>query len=321
MIWAYPDIQLILILGTSFALLYGLYLTRFWLINRRLKVEKSRLLTKLFLRVLYFGLFLVALAGPSVGTAVEEVKQEGKDIFLAVDLSQSMNAKDIGPDRLQRIKFELKELLKNFPSNRIGLIIFSTEAYLQCPLTFDQHVLQLYIDGLHTGLVPGGSTDLGGPLRIALERFQNDNTPEESSKSIVLISDGEDFGKNYESILSDLSDQGIRVFSLGIGTEEGSVIPARNGVILNPTDGQPVISKLDQSSLQQIAAETGGAYFEISDQVNQLNDLVKGLEMVESTTIGSKQIETSSNKYFYFLLAALALSLLDMILPIKTIKL
>ncbi|SFN83092.1 Ca-activated chloride channel family protein [Algoriphagus ornithinivorans] len=321
MIWAYPDIKLIAILAGIFILLYLVYLSRYWAINRRLQVEKRRLFTKLVIRTLYFILFLIALAGPSIGTSTKEVKEEGKDIFIAIDLSQSMNATDIGPSRLQRIKFELKNLIKSFPSDRIGLIIFSSEAFMQCPLTFDQSVLQLYLDGLNTGLVPNSGTDLRGPLKMALERFNNDESMEVKSKSIVLISDGENFGDDLDDVGDRLSDAGIKVYSLGIGTEKGSSIPRGNGVIINPETGKPAETKLDRGSLKYIASETGGQYFEISDEAQELGDLTAALERLEGGTVGTRKIETSSNKYFYFLLAGLVLSLIDMILPIKTIRL
>jgi Ca-activated chloride channel family protein len=309
------------LLAGLFGLLYFIYLYRYWSINKRLEVEKRRLFTKMVLRTIYFALFLVAFAGPSIGTSTKEIKEEGKDIFIAVDLSQSMNATDIGPNRLQRIKFELKEFTKSFPSDRIGLIIFSSEAFLQCPLTFDQSVLQLYIDGLNTGLVPNFGTDLNAPLRIALDRFEQDESQEVKSKSIILISDGENFGDELESIGSQLNDLGVKVFSLGIGTESGSTIPRGNGLVMDPQTGQPARTILERTPLQQIAAETDGQYFEISDQVQEVGDLINRLERLEGGVTGSRIVEASANKYFYFLLVALGLSLLDMILPIKTIKL
>ncbi|MEN2282495.1 VWA domain-containing protein [Algoriphagus sp. SE2] len=321
MIWAYPDVKLTLFLAGLFSLLYFVYLFRYWSINKRLEVEKRRLFTKMVLRTTYFALFLVAFAGPSIGTSTKEIKEEGKDIFIAVDLSQSMNATDIGPNRLQRVKYELKEFTKSFPSDRIGLIIFSSEAFLQCPLTFDQSVLQLYIDGLNTGLVPNFGTDLNAPLRIALERFEQDESQEVKSKSIILISDGENFGDELESIGTQLNDLGVKVFSLGIGTESGSTIPRGNGVVIDPQTGQPAKTVLERTPLQQIAAETDGQYFEISDEVQEVGDLINRLERLEGGVTGSRIVEASANKYFYFLLAALALSLIDMILPIKTIKL
>lgn len=320
MIWAYPDIRLTLLLSGVFVLLYILYLTRFWSINRRLKVEKQRLFTKLFIRTAYFILFLIAFAGPSIGNSFKEVKEEGKDIFIAVDLSQSMNATDIGPSRLQRIKFELKNLIKSFPSDRIGLIIFSSEAFMQCPLTFDQAVIQLYIDGLNTGLVPNAGTDLTAPLRMALDRFLKDESQEIKAKSVILISDGENFGEGFDAMISELVDSNIKVFALGIGTPQGSQIPRGNGVVIDPSTGTPAITKLETQSLRYAASETSGEYFEISDESQQIGDLISAIDRLEGGVANTRMVEASSNKYFYFLLAALSLALLDMILPIKTIK-
>lgn len=321
MIWAYPDVKLTLLIAGLFALLYLIYLFRYWSINKKLEVEKRRLFTKMVLRGSYFTLFLIAFAGPSIGVSTKEIQEEGKDIFIAVDLSQSMNATDIGPSRLQRIKFELKNLTKSFPSDRIGLIIFSSEAFLQCPLTFDQSVLQLYIDGLNTGLVPNLGTDLNAPLRIAIDRFKSDESQEVTSKSVILISDGENFGDDLEGIGSELNELGIKVFSLGIGTEAGSTIPRGNGVVIDPETGKPAKTILNRTPLQQIAAETDGQYFEISDEVSEIGDLTGELERLEGGVTGSRVVEASANKYFYFLLVALALALLDMILPLKAIKL
>ena len=320
MIWAYPDLKLTLLLAGIFILLYLLYLSRFWSINRKLKVEKQRLFTKLFIRSLYFILFLIAFAGPSIGDSLKEVKEEGKDIFLAVDLSQSMVATDIAPNRLRRIQFELKELLKSFPSDRVGLIIFSAEAFMQLPLTYDQAVANLYIDGLSIGLVPSLGTDLSTPLRMALERFQADKSQEQKSRSVVLISDGEHFGEDLDGITEELVDEGIKVFTIGIGTDAGGEMPRGNGLVLDPQTGKVALTQLSREPLQFIAAETGGQYFEISDQSQEMGGLISAIENLEGGMANTRVVEASSNKYFYFLLAALALALLDMILPIKTIK-
>ncbi|OYX18312.1 MAG: aerotolerance regulator BatB [Algoriphagus sp. 32-45-6] len=321
MIWAYPDFRLTFLLAGIFILLYLLYISRFWLINRKLKVEKQRLFTKVIIRTLYFALFLIAFAGPSIGNSFKEVKEEGKDIFIAIDLSQSMVATDVPPNRLRRVQLELKELLKSFPTDRIGLIIFSTEAFLQLPLTYDQAVANLYIDGLNIGLVPNLGTDLNTPLRMAIDRFKSDQSPEQKSRSIILISDGEHFGDDLDGVISELTENGIKVFSLGIGTENGGQIPRGNGLVIDPQTGQPALSKLNPDPMRYVANETGGQYFEISDQVQEMGNLTSALESLEGGTSNTRVVEASSNKYFYFLLGALALALLDMILPIKTIKL
>jgi Ca-activated chloride channel homolog len=321
MIWAYPEFQLISWLALIFGVLYVGYLYRYYRINRSLQVTKHRLFLKLLLRTCYFILFLIALSGPSIGTSMKEIKEEGKDIFIAIDLSQSMNATDIGPTRLQRVKFELKNLVKSFTGDRIGLIIFSSEAFIQCPLTFDQNVLQLHLDGLNSGLVPNQGTDLGPPLSMAMQKFELEESQEIKSKSVVLISDGEDFGDTYGDISSELSDKGIKVFSLGVGTSQGSTIPRGNGVIIDPKTSQPAITRLEPNNLKKIASQTGGVYFELSDQASEIPDLIATLEREEGAVTGSRMVEASANKYFYFLLVALGLAILDMVLPLKTIKL
>lgn len=321
MIWAYPDNDLIIILAAIFSLLYGIYLYRFWRINRKLQVKKHRLLIKMGLRVIYFGLFLVALSGPSIGSAMKEIKQEGKDIFIAIDLSQSMNAEDIGPSRIQRVKFELQNLIRNFSSDRIGLIIFSSEAFIQCPLTFDQNVLQLHLDGLNTELVPNQGTDLAAPLSLALKKFNNEESNEPKSKSIILISDGEDFGEDFTDILDDIKDANVKVFTVGVGTYEGATIPARNGIIMDPKTGAPAISALETGNLKRIASQTEGAYFELSDEIQEIPQLVATIEKLEGAVTGTRMVEASANKYFYFLLVAFALALLDMALPLRTLSL
>ncbi|MFD2200698.1 vWA domain-containing protein [Shivajiella indica] len=321
MIWAYPDISLIIWLAVIFGLLYFGYLFRFYLINKKLNVSKHRLFFKLLLRISYFILFIIALAGPSIGTSLKEIKEEGKDIFIAIDLSQSMNATDIGPSRLQRIKFELKNLAKRFAGDRIGIIIFSSEAFIQCPLTFDQNVIQLHLDGLNTGLVPNQGTDLSSPLEMALSRYEMEESNGVKSKSVILISDGEDFADNFRDITNKLVDAGIKVFSLGVGTSQGSTIPKGNGLIMDQKTNQPAITRLESNNLKLIAAQTDGQYFELSDEVQEIPDLMMALERVEGTVMGSRMVEASANKYFYFLLMGLFLAVIDMILPFKTIKL
>jgi Ca-activated chloride channel homolog len=320
MIWAYPNFNTITLLAAFFSLLYIIYLYRFYRINKRLEVQKGSLVLKLLLRAVYFTLFLIAFAGPSIGGALKEIKEEGKDIFIAVDLSQSMNAQDISPSRLERVKLELKKMVKNFSSDRIGIIIFSSEAFIQCPLTFDQNVIQLHIDGLNTQLVPSFGTDVAAPLELALKKFQQDESPEPTAKSIILISDGEDFGENLNPVINSLNEAGVKVFSLGVGTAQGSTIPQGSGVVMDRRTSSPAITRLESANLKTISTKTDGQYFELSDEAMDMPYLISAIERLEGTVTGTRMVEASANKYFYFLLAALGLALLDMILPMRTIS-
>ena len=181
------------------------------------------------MRSLAICLIIVALLGPSFGETTKEVKSEGKDIYLAVDLSQSMNAFDIQPTRLEKVKFELKKIVESFSSDRIGLIIFSSEAFVQCPLTYDQSALNLFINTLNTSLVPNAGTDFGAPLNMALDKIDEIETAvtQQKAKIILMISDGEDFGDQTEEAAEKVVQSGVQLFALGVGTEVGSKLDSR----------------------------------------------------------------------------------------------
>src|SRR5688500_5613900 len=156
-----------------FAAFYVFYMIRVIRIAKRLKTSYGNIFIKFLFRTLYFALFIIALLGPSFGGSKKEVKSVGKDIMICVDLSKSMDAFDIQPTRLQKIKFEMKKIVAAFSSDRIGIIIFSSEAFMQCPLTYDQNALNLFIETMNSGLVPSSGTDFGPPLRMALNKLED----------------------------------------------------------------------------------------------------------------------------------------------------
>ncbi len=306
---------------TLFAIAYLLYLGRFWQINRKLRVSKTALLTKLIWRIAAFALVLFALMGPSFGESKREIKAIGKDIFIAVDLSQSMNAIDVQPSRLEKLKFEIKKLIQAFNSDRIGLIIFSSEAFMQCPLTFDQSALMLYFETLNSNLVPSGGTDFGAPLQMALDKLtaETDMDARPKAKMVLLISDGEDFGDDTESVVQALDDQGIKIFTLGIGTKEGGKIRQGNTFLKDRSTGEDVISKLDDRALRAIALQTDGKYFEISDSQNESSKLISAINQIEGEAIDTRTIDVTADKYYYFVLLALVMLVIDFLTPLKTV--
>lgn len=301
---------------------YMFYALRMWLIARQLKVSVSRLWAKFLLRSAYMACFIMALLGPSFENSTREIQAVGKDIFICVDLSESMNAYDIMPTRLEKLKFELKELIKNFSSDRIGLIIFAGEAFIQCPLTYDQSALNLFIETLSTTLVQGGGTDFGPPLSLALNRMsKSESGPEQfSSKIILLISDGEDFGENTNRYVDEISKSGIRLFTLGIGTEKGSRIHAGRG-FKKDRAGQEITTRLDASSLKRIASRANGKYFEISDKTNEISKLIQTINAIEGEIKDTRSIDANSNKYYLFLALGLVLLSIDMLFQFNVIRL
>jgi Ca-activated chloride channel family protein len=304
-----------------FILAYILYINRMVRISRILKASFPAIVSKVVLRTLYFLLFMVALLGPLMGNTTKEVQAVGKDIFIAVDLSQSMNATDVQPSRLEKVKYELRDLVKAFSSDRIGLIIFSSEAFVQCPLTYDQSALNLFIETLNTGLVPNTGTDFGPPLRMAFSKMEADNTApsQQKSKIIILISDGEDFGDETNDVAQEITSAGIKLFTLGVGTEEGSQILVR-GIPKTDNSGNVVTTRLEPQSLQQLADNTDGQYFEINNRRDDSSRLINAISQIEGELRDSRQIDTSSNKYLYFLLIGAVLFAADQLFKFKTVK-
>mgnify|MGYP001801075942 CR=1 FL=1 len=304
-----------------FCLLYSLYLARLIRVARALKTPYRKVFLKGFIRTGYFVLLIIALLGPSFGQAAREVKAVGKDIFVCVDLSNSMNAFDVQPTRLEKVKFELKNIVEAFSSDRIGLIMFSNEAFIQCPLTYDNNALGLFIQSLNTSLVPNSGTDFGPPLEMSLEKLQSTESAvtRQTSKIIILISDGEDFGEETEEIAREIESSGIKLFTLGVGTESGSKISTRRGFKKN-RQGEEVISRLNSSSKRKLAADTEGKYFEINKSQNDVSRMISAINDIEGELRDSKQVDAQSNKYFYFLAIALALMILDMSTNVRVLK-
>ena len=312
-------IEILLIL--TFIIFYLIYIVRLLRINSRISVSFKGVITKIIFRSTYFFLMIIALLGPSFGSSKKEIKVIGKDIMIAIDLSESMNANDIQPSRLEKIKFELKKIIDEFSSDRIGIIMFSNEAYIQCPLTYDKNALNLFIETLNTELVPNSGTDFGPPLDLSLDKLLTNKIQEnDKSKIIILISDGEDFGENTYEIVDKIKESSIKLFTVGIGTAQGTKITLRNGLFKKDKNGKEVITKLNSTSLKKIANETKGKYFEISNQINQINGMIYEIKEIKGDLIDSKFMDVTKNKYFYFLFVALMLMSMDFLFNFKIIK-
>ena len=277
---------------------------------------------KLIIRTTYFACLLFALLGPSFGKASKELKAISKDIILAVDLSASMNAEDVAPTRLEKVKFELKNIVKAFSGNRVGLIIFSSEAFVQCPMTFDEGAISLFIETLNTGLVPSAGTDFSEPLSLGLKKITNDEDSRENAKSkvIILISDGEDFGSKTMSVAENLKDEGIRVFTLGVGTSQGSKIRTRGGYLLDQ-NRKPVITKLNSKELKRIANATDAKYYEINAEQNEVKKMINNIKSIKGKLIEKKKQDVKVNRYYYFLLLAMLLVIIDILWSPNVIRL
>lgn len=304
-----------------FVVLYGAYIVRLWRISRVLKTPFYTVLVKIALRSALFALLIIAYLGPSFGSSKREIKSIGKDIMICVDLSKSMDAFDIQPTRLEKIKYEMKKIVAAFNSDRVGVIIFSSEAFMQCPLTYDQNALNLFIETMNTSLVPSSGTDFGPPLKMALKKINDENgaSGQQKSKVIILISDGEDFGEETDDVAREVEDNDIKLFTLGVGTEKGGQIQTGRGYKTD-NSGNVVISKLNPVSLKALASKTNGQYFEINDSRNDVNRLISTIGKIEGELRDARTVDVSANRYFYFLLAAILLLVLDLLVSLKTVS-
>ena len=310
-------------LVSLFLMFYFLYLLRIYKINQQIKVNLKAVFMKFILRVSFFTLLIISLLGPNFGVKEEKVEVVGKDIMIAVDLSESMNANDIQPSRIEKVKFEIKKIVDEFSGDRIGIIMFSGEAFVQCPLTYDKNALNLFVETLNTGLVPNSGTDFGPPLELGLSKLQYENSGDNDFKSkiIILFSDGEDFGEDTDQSIEKIKENSLKLFSVGIGTDEGSKILDNYGNFKKDNEGNDVITKLNSSSLRETADKTGGKYYEISKNKNEINQMITEIKNIKGDIIDQQTSNISENKYFYFLLSALVLVAIDFIFVSKIISL
>lgn len=310
-----------LILVLIFLVFYSIYILKIVRIGRLLKTPFQNIFIKLFVRTIVFALLIIAFLGPSFGDSKREIKSVGKDIMICVDLSKSMDAFDVQPTRLEKVKFELKKVAEAFNSDRIGIIIFSSEAFMQCPLTYDQNALNLFIETMNSGLVPSSGTDFGPPLRMALSKVTDQDGPstQQKSKVIILISDGEDFGEETNEIAKEIENKDIKLFTLGVGTEKGSQIYAGRSYKTD-RQGNAVVTKLNSNSMRSLASKTGGQYFEINESRNDVSRLINTISHIEGELRDARFVDVTANRYFYFLLAALLLLTLDVLINVKTVR-
>lgn len=302
-----------------FFILYLTYLGRIFWIARRLDTTARSSILKFILRSIYFALLFLALLNPSFGDLKGTVKADGKDVFLLIDISKSMDATDIQPSRLEKAKFEINRLVNQFTNDRVGIIIFSQDALMLSPLTFDRSAIDLFVPKINTTLLPEGGTDFSPALELALNKLTKTKSKTQA-KVIVLISDGENFGSDNKSVLSQIRKKRINFFVVGIGTANG--ITLRQGDdYLKDENGDIVVTKLESASMQKMAAQTGGKYLEINTVSGSFNDLITQIDQMTANVTDERQVDVIANKYFYFLIIALFLLGIDVFFTVRTFQL
>ena len=251
---------------------------------------KQKLKVVLILMGCLFAIF--SLLQPKWGFQWEEVKRKGVDIMLALDVSKSMLAQDVSPNRLERAKRKIIDFLQIVQGDRVGLIAFAGTPFLQCPLTLDHGAVQIFLDSVGTDLIPVPGTAIGEAIELAIKSFgQSDR----SSRALILITDGEDtVGKPLEAA-KKANEAGIKIYTIGIGKDGGTPIPnLEGGGFKKDRSGNVVMTKLDEQSLQKVALETGGSYVR---SVSGDLDLEKIYEDIQKST-EEKELKSGRQKRF-----------------------
>ncbi len=318
--WNYPFGTTEFIFTLLFIGAYAAFFVRTIRVARRLKTTTRSLIIKLFVRTIAFVLLLVSLLGPSFGEAERDLQSQGKDIYLLVDLSKSMDANDVSPTRLEKVKFEINQFLEAMGNNRVGLIVFSNEAFTQSPLTYDRAALNLYVQSLQTDLLPGSGTNLCSSLELAYLKISQDEAASDKSKILVLFTDAERKADCNASLFNNIRRFGIRLFVVGVGTPEGSFIRT-NDIILKDEEGESVVSKLHEDVIQNLVQQTQGNGYRIDNKTNELSSLVQDINVIEGQVIDRRRVAVVSNKYYYFLIIALGLLILDLLITVRTFRL
>ena len=267
---------------------------------------------KLVLALLVLACMSFALVNPKIGTKLETVKREGVDVVFALDVSTSMLAEDIAPNRLEKSKQLVRQIINTLAGDRIGIIGYAGSAFPQVPITTDFSSARLFLSGMNTNMVSSQGTAMTQAIEMA-ETYYNDI--EQKNRVLFLISDGEDHQGDYASIAAQATKKGIRIYTIGVGTTAGAKIPIKRGGVVQSykrdKDNQVVITKLNKETLQEIAEAANGEYLDGSNTkelVGQVQNILSGMDKKE---FDAKQFSDFKDQFQWFLAGALLFLLLD----------
>ena len=280
------------------------------LIPRITRTASRRLQSlKLLLPVIGLSLLIIALARPKWGEKLQIYEGTGIDVVIALDASKSMYAQDVNPDRLSRAKIEISQLLDHLSTDRVGITAFAGDCFVMCPLTTDIEAAKLFLDVISPAAIPKPGTNLARAMQVSSSLF---NPKEETYKALIIFTDGDNLTGDPSSAVAALKDQGIKLFTIGVGTMEGSPVPeldkAGNFVeYKKDTDEKIVMSRLSERLLILLAKATDGRYFRTEGLY--IDKLASELDKIKKKEIGGGEYVEYEERFQYFLLPAFILIL------------
>ena len=263
---------------------------------------------------LAFSCLIVALVNPKIGTSLETVKREGVDIVFAIDVSKSMLAEDIAPNRLEKAKQLTTQIINNLVSDRVGIIAYAGKAVPQLPITTDYAAAKMFLQNINTEMLSSQGTAIDEAIQLARSYY---NDEEQTNRVLVIISDGEDHNDLSLDVAEAAAEEGIKIFTIGVGSEKGGPIPLkRNGIVMSykkDQDGATVITKMNKKILAEIAEEANGTYVDgknTSDVTETISDILNKMDKKE---FEAKEFAEFEDQFQWFLGLGLFLLILDVL--------
>ena len=270
---------------------------------------------KLFVLCLAFACIIIAMVNPKIGTKLETIKREGVDIVFALDVSKSMLAEDISPNRLEKSKQLVTQIINNLASDRVGIIAYAAKAFPQLPITTDYAAAKMFLQSMNTDMLSSQGTAIDQAIQLARTYYDDD---EQTNRVLIIISDGEDHGSIATDVAEEASDEGIRIFTIGVGDINGGPIPIkRNGIVLNykkDNQGETVITRLNEETLKSIAEVANGEYINGKNTTEVVENIRDILNKMDKKEFEAKQFAEYKDQFQWFLALGIFFLFIDIFL-------
>ena len=272
--------------------------------------SRTRTWVRLVLFSIGFFFFAIGLSRPQIGAKLTEHETKGAEIMIVLDVSNSMLAEDYSPNRLERAKLAISRLVDKLRDDRIGLIVFAGNSFVQLPITTDYVSAKMFLGSISTDSVPIQGTAIGDAINTAIRSF---SAQSEKSRAIIIITDGENHEDDPVAAAAQAAEMGIRVFTIGVGSPEGKPIPM-DGELLKDKDGNIVVTRLDESILQEVAKAGKGVYVRAGNTEFGLNPVIDDIRKMEDEKYNSIVFEEYDEQFMYFLAMALFFFIIEMLI-------
>lgn len=272
--------------------------------------DKTRVWLRLFFFSVAFCMLVIAVSRPQRGAKLKEHELMGAEVIIALDVSNSMLAQDYTPNRLERAKLAISKVYEKLDGDRLGLIIFAGEPHVQIPLTGDHISAKMFLNAINTGSVSVQGTAIGSAIELAMGSFSDQS---DKSRAIVVITDGENHEDDAVAVAQMAAEYGVRVFTIGVGSQEGTMIQMPDGTYIKDENGKDVVTKLDEATLAKIADAGKGIYVQAGNREFGLEPIIEEIKNMEDEVASRVVYEEYEELYMNFVAMALFFLVLRML--------